>query len=139
VTVATITASVCSAMNEHGEPTLDQPRSPGPDKSDGMDQGIRVLSYLISGVLVYGFLGWLGDHYLGTRFLLPIGILLGAGFGVYVVIRRFGRVDDEVIAELSALHRKQAAGRPSAIGARRPATGGGASPTDTTTRTEEAR
>ena len=39
---------------------------------------MRVLSYLISGVLVYGALGWVGDHFLGTRFLLPVGIVLGA-------------------------------------------------------------
>ena len=59
-----------------------------------MDLGLRVLSYLISGVLVYGLAGWLGDHYLGTKFLLPIGIVAGAAFGAYVIIRRFGRVDD---------------------------------------------
>ena len=59
-----------------------------------MDLGLRVLSYLISGVLVYGVLGWLGDHYLGTKFLLPIGIVAGAAFGAYMIIRRFGRVDD---------------------------------------------
>ena len=97
-----------------------------------MDQGIRVLSYLISGVLVYGVIGWLGDHYLGTRFLLPIGILLGAAFGVYVVIRRFGRVDDATIAELSALHRKQAAGRPSANATSSPAAERGESATNAT-------
>lgn len=62
------------------------------DASVGMDQGMRVLSYLIAGVLVYGLLGWLGDHYLGTRFLLPIGIVGGAALGVYVIIRRFGQV-----------------------------------------------
>ena len=60
----------------------------------GMDLGMRVLSYLISGVLVYGLLGWVGDHFLGTTFLLPIGIVLGAAFGVYVVIRRFGQVPE---------------------------------------------
>lgn len=62
----------------------------------GLDEGMRVLSYLISGVMVYGLLGWLGDHALGTRFLLPIGIVLGAAFGVYVIIRRFGQVPEEV-------------------------------------------
>lgn len=56
----------------------------------GIDQGMRVLSYLIGGVLLYGFLGWLGDHLLGTAFLLPIGIVLGAAGGVYVIIRRYG-------------------------------------------------
>ena len=59
-----------------------------------MDTGMRVLSYLISGVLVYGLLGWVGDHFLGTSFLLPIGIVAGAAFGVYVVIRRFGQVSE---------------------------------------------
>ena len=94
MTGATITASVCHAMKERPKADFDQPKSQGGEKSDGMDMGLRVLSYLISGVLVYGLLGWLGDHYLGTKFLLPIGIVAGAAFGVYVIIRRFGRIDD---------------------------------------------
>jgi ATP synthase protein I len=64
----------------------DQGRS-APDNT-AMDQGMRVLSYLISGVLLYGALGWVGDHFLHTRFLLPIGIVLGAAFGIYTTIRR---------------------------------------------------
>jgi F0F1-type ATP synthase assembly protein I len=55
-----------------------------------MDMGMQVLSYLIAGVALYGFLGWLGDRFLGTGFLLPIGIVLGAALGCYVIIRRFG-------------------------------------------------
>jgi ATP synthase protein I len=94
VTAATITASVCHAMKERPKADLDQPKSQGGEKSGGMDLGLRVLSYLISGVLIYGLLGWLGDHYLGTKFLLPIGIVAGAAFGVYVIIRRFGRIYD---------------------------------------------
>ncbi|MBB3327450.1 AtpZ/AtpI family protein [Microlunatus antarcticus] len=58
-----------------------------PDNA-AMDQGMRVLSYLISGVLFYGALGWVGDHFLHTKFLLPIGILLGAGLGIYLTIKR---------------------------------------------------
>jgi F0F1-type ATP synthase assembly protein I len=64
----------------------DQGRSE-PD-STAMDQGMRVLSYLISGVLFYGALGWVGDHFLRTSFLLPIGIVLGAGLGIYLTIKR---------------------------------------------------
>ena len=94
MTAATITASVCHAMKEQPKAAFDQPGSQGGEKSDGMDLGLRVLSYLISGVLVYGLLGWLGDHYLGTKFLLPIGIVAGAAFGAYVIIRRYGRIDD---------------------------------------------
>jgi len=81
-------------MKEQPEAANNQPNSQGRGESAGMDLGLRVLSYLISGVLLYGLLGWLGDHYLGTKFLLPIGIVSGAAFGVYVIIRRFGRVDD---------------------------------------------
>jgi F0F1-type ATP synthase assembly protein I len=99
VTPARITASVCRTMKEQPQAAMDQPKSQGGEKSNGMDLGLRVLSYLISGVLIYGLLGWLGDYYLGTRFLLPIGIVAGAAFGCYVIIRRFGHVDD---AELTA-------------------------------------
>ncbi len=53
-----------------------------------MDQGMRTLSYLISGVLLYGVLGWVGDHFLHTNFLLPIGIVVGAGLGIYLAIKR---------------------------------------------------
>jgi ATP synthase protein I len=83
-------------MKEQPEPADHQPKAQGGEKSNGMDLGLRVLSYLIAGVGLYGLLGWLGDHYLGTGFLLPIGIVAGAACGCYVIIRRFGRVDDAV-------------------------------------------
>jgi ATP synthase protein I len=94
VTGATITASVCFAMNGDGDAGQNQPRSQRGEKLDGMNLGMRVLSYLISGVAFYGFLGWLGDHFLGTGFLLPIGIVAGAALGCYVIIRRFGSIDE---------------------------------------------
>ena len=94
MTGATITASVCHAMNGHGDAGQNQPRSQRGEKIDGMNLGMRVLSYLISGVALYGFLGWLGDHFLHTSFLLPIGIVAGAALGCYAIIRRFGSVDE---------------------------------------------
>jgi ATP synthase protein I len=111
VTVATMTASVCLAMKEHGDPTQDQPRSQWGENSAGMNQGIRVLSYLIGGVVLYGLLGWVGDRYLHTTFLLPVGIVGGAALAIYVIIRRFGQVDSTTIDELAALRRQRAAGR----------------------------
>jgi len=60
----------------------------------GMNEGMRVLSYLLAGVALYGGLGWLADHLLGTGFWLPIGIVLGAATAVYTIIRRFGRVPE---------------------------------------------
>jgi ATP synthase protein I len=96
-------------MKEQPNAAFDQPRSQGGEESKGMDLGLRVLSYLISGVLIYGLLGWLGDHYLGTKFLLPIGIVAGAAFGAYVIIRRYGRIDDAAPATSVEDGSKQAA------------------------------
>ena len=86
------TASVCSRHDGHGKCSEDQAESQGARNQTAMNQGMRVLSYLISGVLLYGCLGWLGDHFLHTRFLLPVGIVLGAGVrDLHASIRRFGR------------------------------------------------
>jgi len=108
MTPPAITASVLHAMREHREPTLDGVRAPSAPEAvrgeaargemAGMDLGMRVLSYLIAGVLVYGGLGWLGDHLLGTGFLLPAGIVIGAAGGCYVIIRRYGQVPSDEAA-----------------------------------------
>ena len=66
----------------------------------GMNEGLRVLSYLIAGVALYGALGWLADWLLGTGFWLPVGIVLGAASAVYTIIRRFGRVEDSTALSL---------------------------------------
>lgn len=44
---------------------------------------------LVAGVLVYGLIGWALDQWLGTSFLVVIGILTGAGLGVYMTWKRF--------------------------------------------------
>lgn len=49
----------------------------------------HAFSYIVSGVLVYGLIGWLLDRWLGTSFLVAIGILVGAGLGIYMTIVRF--------------------------------------------------
>lgn len=58
---------------------------------DGIDQGLRVLSYLLSGPLFYGFLGWLLDRWVGTSFWMVLGIVFGMAAGVYMVVRRYGQ------------------------------------------------
>ena len=57
----------------------------------GMDQGYRILSIMIAGLVVYGGLGWLLDRWLGTSWWLPIGLVLGVALGVYLVVVRFGK------------------------------------------------
>lgn len=44
---------------------------------------------LLSGVLAWGGIGWLLDHWLDTGpWLLAVGIALGFALGTYLVIRR---------------------------------------------------
>lgn len=45
--------------------------------------------YLVSGVLLYGFGGWLLDRWWGTSFMVVIGILLGAGLAIFQTFARF--------------------------------------------------
>jgi ATP synthase protein I len=66
----------------------EQPR--GPSQSPGGDPW-HAVGYLVSGVFVYGLLGWLADRWLGTSFLVAVGILVGAGLGLYLTWNRFNR------------------------------------------------
>ncbi len=49
----------------------------------------HAFGYLVSGVAFYGVLGWLADRWLGTTFLVGVGILAGAGLGIYMTWSRF--------------------------------------------------
>ncbi len=51
----------------------------------------HAFGYLVSGVAIYGFAGWLLDRWWGTSFMVAIGILFGAGLGIYMTHLRFNR------------------------------------------------
>jgi F0F1-type ATP synthase assembly protein I len=59
----------------------------------------HAFGYLVSGVLIYGALGWFADRWLGTTFLVAIGILLGAGLGIYSTYARFRPVGPDTTHE----------------------------------------
>jgi len=71
----------------------DQP-SPRPDpdgEPDGAGQGWTAISYLITGILVWGVIGWLVDRWLDTGGVsIAIGTVIGAAGGVYLIARRLG-------------------------------------------------
>ena len=50
--------------------------------------------YLVSGVAVYGLIGWGVDPWWGTSFMVAIGIVTGAALGIYLTWVRF-RVTQE--------------------------------------------
>lgn len=72
------------------------PSEPSRATPDGpMADPWRSFSYMTSGVLMYGLLGWLADRWLGTTFLVAIGILVGAGLGIYMTFARYNRASPE--------------------------------------------
>jgi F0F1-type ATP synthase assembly protein I len=50
----------------------------------------NVVSYLISGPVLFGGIGWALDHWLGTSFFVPFGILAGMAVSLYLVWVRYG-------------------------------------------------
>ncbi|MFZ9441894.1 MAG: hypothetical protein ACO26Z_04240 [Candidatus Nanopelagicaceae bacterium] len=68
----------------------------GSDSSRGQSRGEEsalwsIFGYLISGQIVWGGIGWGLDQWLGTSFLVLVGLLLGMGSSIYLVWLRFGR------------------------------------------------
>ena len=68
----------------------------GPARDSAGDQltvgtGWTVFSYLISGMLAYGGIGWLIGHFTHIELLFPIGMLVGLAISVGWIIYRYGR------------------------------------------------
>jgi len=72
------------------EPPKNPDGDDGPKPPD-MGMGMTAVSYLISGLLVWGGIGWLVDHWVGTRGIFAgIGAVVGMAGGVYLIVRRLG-------------------------------------------------
>jgi F0F1-type ATP synthase assembly protein I len=80
-------------MGQHDPPEHDfggEGMASGDNDGPGGDPWLA-LSYLISGVGVYGLIGWLLSRWLHADYLTPLGIVVGAFFGLYLVVVRFVR------------------------------------------------
>lgn len=77
-------AIVRDAMSQQGAPPPSGDDHPSGDPW-------HAFGYLVSGVAVYGLLGWLADRWLGTSFLVALGIVIGAGLGIYMTLMRFNK------------------------------------------------
>lgn len=78
------------AMSEEGHPPDPESDSDAEQRSFA-NAAWSIPSYILSGMAVYGGLGWLLDQWWGTSALLPIGILVGLGLALYLVYLRYGR------------------------------------------------
>ncbi|MBB1513923.1 MULTISPECIES: hypothetical protein [unclassified Tessaracoccus] len=68
----------------------NSPSENAPEGPSRTDDGMLVLSYLLSGIIFYGGLGWVGDYLLHTSWLLPLGLILGLVTSIYLIIKRYG-------------------------------------------------
>ncbi|UTT66922.1 AtpZ/AtpI family protein [Janibacter sp. CX7] len=65
------------------------PSAPHPAAgSDAM--AATVLAHLITGPILYGAIGWLLDRWLGTSFLVVVGVVGGMALSLYVIWLRYG-------------------------------------------------
>jgi ATP synthase protein I len=62
-----------------------------PSGDSGQNAGLTIFSYLLSGMLVYGGLGWLIAHWTGISLIFPLGMLFGLAVALGVMIYRYGR------------------------------------------------
>ncbi|HET9292482.1 MAG TPA: AtpZ/AtpI family protein [Actinomycetes bacterium] len=65
----------------------------GPQKEPpgrGADVVWSIIGTLIAGVLAWGGIGWLLDRWLGTRYLVAVGIIVGMAGAFYLIIKRYG-------------------------------------------------
>jgi len=66
-----------------------------PERDDGWSgagAGMSITSTMIGGIAVCGGLGYLVDRLLGIgHVFLPIGFVLGAVAGIYIIWLRYGR------------------------------------------------
>ncbi len=68
---------------------MSQEGPPGREANPG--DAWTVIAYLLSGLIVWGGGGLLLDRWLGTQFLVLIGMLIGGVAGMYLVYIRFGK------------------------------------------------
>lgn len=57
----------------------------------GEADGWSALSHLLSGVLLWGVLGWLAARWTGVPALTGAGIVVGAALGICLVYLRYGK------------------------------------------------
>jgi ATP synthase protein I len=63
--------------------------SPGGPANAGV--GYTYLSYMLGGMLLYGFIGWLVGRWTHQAYLLPVGMIVGLALSVVLIIYRVTR------------------------------------------------
>jgi F0F1-type ATP synthase assembly protein I len=65
----------------------------GPEREPsgrGAEMVWSIIGTLIAGVLAWGGIGWLLDRWLGTRYLVAVGVVVGMAGAFYLIVKRYG-------------------------------------------------
>lgn len=73
----------------------DRQRVIASNRSAGLDIGVSVSSYMIGGLIAYGFIGWLIGKVAHVGWTFPAGMLVGLVISTAYVIHRYGRAPQE--------------------------------------------
>ena len=71
-------------------PASQRPADHGRDGPLEEARAWSIVSYLLAGLLTFGGLGLLLDRWLGTTWLVLVGLLAGAGSAFYLIWFRYG-------------------------------------------------
>ena len=69
---------------------MSESRPPQEPPGRGGDIVWSIIGTLVAGVLAWGFIGWLLDRWLGTSYLVAVGIIVGMAGAMYLIIKRYG-------------------------------------------------
>ena len=81
-------------VNGRGAPGSGRDPSRGgrdPSQPRPPSEGWAMLSYMIGGMALYGFVGWLVARWTGWPVLFPIGMLFGLASSIALIIFRVTR------------------------------------------------
>jgi ATP synthase protein I len=91
VLTARVPAQMSHSSDSDGRNDPDGPgRAESRRPAQGFDDGYSIIAYLLSGAILFGGGGWALDTWLGTGFLLPVGLVVGAALSVYLIYVRLG-------------------------------------------------
>jgi hypothetical protein len=67
-------------------------KAPRSDSGQGGADPWAAFGYLVAGVGFYGLAGWALGRWLHVDYLAPLGIVIGAAFGLYLVFAQLARI-----------------------------------------------
>jgi F0F1-type ATP synthase assembly protein I len=70
---------------------MEADRSTGGDSTPPPGDAWNALSFLLTGFLLFGGIGWGLDALFGTKWGTPVGLLAGGTAAVYLIYVRYGK------------------------------------------------